>query len=123
GKRVSGFDAGAGRTAPAIKSFEARFDRDTEAIRQSHFYFLGEEMIWRTMPKSVALIYSTKIKRPWRQDIGGREWRESGAGKSAGSAISAANIIAGDNDFLVGAALSAHGVMNRKIGKRSQADR
>ena len=97
GKRITAFETDAGRASAAIKSLETSLGRDTEAIGQTHFEFLGKDMIGRTMSKRVALVNFAKIKMPWRQHIRSCKRGKARARKSTGRAISAANIIPGDD--------------------------
>src|SRR6476660_1273344 len=70
-KSVSRFHADGGRSAVTVESLELAFGRDAEPVRQSHFHFLGEEIIGRAVVKNVALVNCVKSKSPGWQDIRG----------------------------------------------------
>src|SRR5205814_309732 len=72
GKSIAAFNADARCAATAVKSFRARFCGDAKAIGQSHFNFLSEQVIRRSVAKHVAFINFAEIKCPWWQDISGR---------------------------------------------------
>ena len=95
---VTAFEADRLKPAATIEPLQFCFGRETKPVRQTHLYFLGEEMVGEIVTEGVALIDCPKIKCPRREDIstGGR--RETRTREPARSAISAGDIVPGDDD-------------------------
>ena len=69
-KGPSRFETHAPRAAAAIESFELRFRRYVKTIGQTHFYLLGEQIIGRSVAKSLTLKKFAEEECPWRQHVG-----------------------------------------------------
>src|SRR5437868_12762731 len=109
GERITAFQAHRLKAAAAVEAFELGLRRDPKAAGETHFHFLGEEVIRRTVLERVPFVDFTEVKLPWRQHVGGCQRRETRAGEPARGAVSTANVIAGnDNDFLGAGDLAAN---------------
>src|SRR5205085_8498322 len=119
---ITRFNARARRPATTVEPFKAGFHGHTEPVRQSHFDFLGKQMIRRPMPKSVPLIYSTQVERPRREHISSCERGEARTRKSPRRPISAADIVTRHNNRLIRRGLCMAGGIKGQVPDAGQGD-
>jgi hypothetical protein len=99
GKGIAAFHANGLHSAATIEPFELPLDRDSKAMGQPHFDFLGEKIVRKAMTKNVAFVNLAEIEMPRRQNVSRRGRRKARSGKSTGSAISAVDIISCHDDL------------------------